>query len=471
MICVALILFLLLTLLAMYLYFLRLYKAQEHLLAEIRGQREATVHLMHRIGLNINSSLDLDGSLETIAEYIVEQTHAESGAIYLLDADGKTLQARVVTGLFPPMHRTTDYILTKQKFLSEKIKRDRIELGEGIIGFVAKTGESLLISDALADPRVPRTSTDFLQIQTMMVTPLRIRQKIVGVFAVVNKTRNEPFHDQDLRLLEQLAVQAALTVDIVRLYEHQAAQRRLEQELQLATEFQKMLLPRELPEVSDLDIGAITQPALEVGGDYYDIFWVEEQKLLALAIVDVSGKGIPGGLVAASLRSSLRAEAASGDCPREVLKRVNRHIFRDTKEGVFITVTYGLLDVEKRLFSFARAGHEPTLVWNRENPAPRVCAPSGIALGLVQDPMFDVLEECEVELKTGDVVVMYTDGVIEAANQDGEEYGLPRFQKILGTRLTHPSNALIEGVLEDIHQFTKGIPQQDDITLLVFRLL
>jgi sigma-B regulation protein RsbU (phosphoserine phosphatase) len=437
---------------------------------EIRNQREAAVDLLNRIGLSINTSLDLDGALGTIAEYIVETTRAESGAIYLFEPDGKSLHARAVIGLFPPMHETTNYVLTKQKYLSEKIRKDTIQIGEGIIGFVASTGESVLITDALSDPRVPRTATDFLQIHSMMVSPLRIRQKIIGAFAVVNKKGDTPFQESDLRLVSQLAVQAALTVDIVRLYEHQAAQRRIEQELQVAQEFQRMLLPQEFPQIPGIDLAALTKPALEVGGDYYDLFWVEPDKKLGVAIVDVSGKSIPGALVLAMVRSALKVEAAASESPREVLRRMNRHIVRDTKENVFVTVTYGILDVETLKFRFARAGHEPLVVCNPSRSEASVLMPEGIALGLVRDDIFDVLEECEIQLEARDVVIFYTDGVIEATDSKENEYGQEEFLLNARKRLDLPAARQIKEILEDIQLFTGDIPQHDDITLIMMKI-
>lgn len=445
--------------------------AYERVHAEIRNQREAAVDLLNRIGFNINANLDLEGPLETITEYLVESTYAESGAIFLLENDGKVLQARTVVGLFPPMHHTIDYVVTKQKYLKQKIKHDKIEMGEGIIGFVAKTGEAVLIPDAMNDPRVPKTSTDFLQIQSMMVSPMQIRQKIVGVFAVVNKKRGGPFDEQDLRLLNQLSTQAALTVDIVRLYEHQEERRRIERELSLAKDFQRMLLPRSLPGFKGLDLAAISQPALEIGGDYYDLFWLEPDKKLAVTVVDVSGKSIPAALVVAVIRSTLRAEATLDASPVDVLRRVNRHLLEDTTEQVFATVSYGILDVENKKFRFARAGHEPLIIFGLNREEPITCMPDGIAMGMVDDVTFSsILQECEIQLEEGDTAVLYTDGVIEAIDTEGHEYGSPRFIQTMQRQLKESAQNQIQYLMQDIHAFTSGIEQHDDITLVSMKI-
>jgi phosphoserine phosphatase RsbU/P len=436
---------------------------------EFRKQRDAAVDLLNRIGLSINATSDLDGALETITEYIVESTGAEAGAIYLLDATGRTLQARTVHGLFPPMHQARGADRTKHKYREERIKQEKVNIGEGIIGFVAKAGESLLISDALSDPRTPKASEDFLQVRSMMAAPLRTRQRIMGVFAVVNKKGPTAFGDPDLRLLEQLAVQAALTVDIVCLYERQAAQQRIEQELHLAQEFQKMLLPSVLPKAEGLDIAGFSKPAQEVGGDYYDVFWVQPPAYLGVVIVDVAGKGIPGALVMAIFRSVLRAEAPGAMSPREVLKRVNRRILEDTKENMFVTVLYGIINVPTRRIRIVRAGHEPMIVCTASGET-RECMPEGIAVGMVEDEMFDVLEEHEIDLKDGDTAILYTDGAIEAVNAQWEEYGSDRFLEGIRGRAARSAEQQIQGILEDIQGFTGGIPQQDDITLMAVRI-
>ncbi|HBF33352.1 TPA: hypothetical protein DDW35_02185 [Candidatus Sumerlaeota bacterium] len=436
---------------------------------EFRRQSDAVTDMLNVVGMKINTALDLDGALDTITEFVVKTTQSEAGAVFLLDNAGKTLQAHAVVGLFPPMRNTPDYVVDDRRRLVEKVKHDHLEMGEGLIGFVAKTGESLLISNALSDPRIPQTPADFLQIQSIMVAPLRTRQRIIGVLALVNKKHGGKFNEQDLYLLEQLSTQASLTVDIVRLYQLQAGQRRIEQELQIAKEFQQMLLPHELPHLEGWDIAAFSKPALEVGGDYYDIFWVEPGALLGITIVDVAGKGIRGALVMAIFRSLLKAEAAGRNSPKEVLTRVNTRILEDTQNKVFVTAIYAILDVRTLTMKVARAGHEPLLICNAKNPEARVCQPGGIAIGLVDSAMFGVLEECEVPLEKGDTIVLYTDGVIEASDREGNVFGAERFSANLQKRLDRSAEELVHAVMDDISVYAATMPQQDDITLIALK--
>ena len=440
---------------------------------ELRHQREAVVDMLNRIGQRLHVSHDLDASLGIIAEYLVETTHAESGAVYLLDADGKGLRPRAVVGrppnLCPP--RPSPAEPHGGGVPEAGVRNGTVLLGEGIIGLVAQRGEPVLISNAASDPRVPRPAgPDEPVVRSLVAAPLRVRQTIVGVCVLANRQDRPTFEDQDLGLLQQLATQAALTVDVVRLYDHEQEQRRLEHELTIARQFQSMLLPREFPEPEGFDIWAFNNPATEVGGDYFDFIWVEKPLYLGIAVVDVSGKGIPGALVMALVRTTLRLVAPACLSPREVLRKVNQRVREDVAENVFITMTYAILDTRNRRLLFARAGHEPLVVVGDEaHGRPAVLQPSGIALGLVGEEIFDILEEHEVQLAPGDTAILYTDGAVEALNSANEEYGPDRFVAGLQQRHARSAREQIEGVLLEIGNYTGGIPQQDDITLLAVK--
>jgi len=432
-------------------------------------EREAVLSFLHKIGERLTTGIDLQGSLEIITNFIVEYTHAESGAIFLLNEEDQLLRAKVVLGLFPPLHKTTGYVFTKRKYLTERIMKDHIRLGEGIIGHVAQTGQSQLITDAQSDPRVPETTSDFIPIESLMVSPLKIKDKVLGVLAVVNKRDGHIFTNRDMSLLVSLSDQAAVTVDIVKLYDQLANQQRLEQELRLARDFQSLLLPKKCPSIPGLDMAAFNEPALEVGGDYFDFIWVDEDHL-GVAIGDVSGKGIPGALVMAMVRSILRAESRNNLSPSAVLKVVNEYVRQDTKSNVFITMTYAVIDVKNQVICFSRAGHEPLVSFRADQNDPSLYTPEGIALGLVDADIFKVTSEKEINLANGDLIVLYTDGVVEAMNDSSQEYGQQRFLEVIKGSRNGKAEGVIDAVIKDMKQFTRGIPQHDDITMIAFKV-
>ena len=410
--------------------------------------------------------------LEIITEYIVEVTDAESGAAFVVDPADNQLVAKAVQGMFPPLNPTTGYVLTKQKYLSERVKRERIPLGQGVLGESAQTNQPILVDDAANDPRVPKVALDYLAIRSLMVAPLRSGGQVVGVVAVVNKRSADAFSEDDLNLLLPLSDQAASTVALVKLYGELAMKQRIEQELRVAHDFQRMLLPRECPSVPGFEISAFSMPALEVGGDYYDFFFVDdERRHLGVVIADVSGKGIPGALIMSLVRSTIRAEARNNLSPRDVLLRANERTYADTKENVFITVTYGILDTVERKFRFVRAGHEPLVKFRADSENAQLISPEGIAMGMVDSDLFSMVQEAVVNLETGDTAYLYTDGVVEAMDAAEEEYGQKRYFDFLAAHRTLPPQEIIEKCLEDIREFTRGHPQHDDITMIAIRVL
>lgn len=435
-------------------------------------ERESVLLFLHRMGEMVTREADLETTLEIITEFIIEETKASAGAIYLMEEDkgDRHLRARVVRGLFPPLQPVgSGYVLTKRRYLHDKVRAERIALGEGVVGAVAQTGEGLLIADAKQEPRIPKEAHELVPLETMMLMPLKIRDRLVGVSAVVNKrAQGQAFTEQDMGLLAALADQAAVTVNIVQLYDELSEKQRIESELKIAMDFQRLLLPAEMPEAEGFEIAAYCTPALEMGGDYYDFIRVDDRHL-GIVIADVSGKGIPGALIMAMVRSALRAEAPGRLQPAEVLRIINQRVYEDTRENVFITMTYAILDLVANTLRFARAGHEPLITCPRENARPVLYTPEGIALGLVEGEVFDVIEDLTVDLSDVDLAVLYTDGVIEAMNERGEEYGQERFFGVLQTAAAEGASALIQTLLADITDFTRGIPQHDDITLVTLR--
>lgn len=446
---------------------------EKHLSQELKKretQREAVYRFLDLFGGRLTTgTLTVEPALELVTEFISDQTDAEAAAAFLLDTD-KKLSARVVHGMFPPLMQSTGYVLTKQRFLTERIKREKIPLGEGIIGEVAESGNAVLVKDATLDPRVPKIESPVVAIRTIMVAPLIAHGRTLGVLAVVNKRGVGAFQSADLDLLVTLADQAASTVELVRLSEEHTEKQRLEQELKLAHDIQQMLLPDRAPQVDGFSIAAFSSPALEVGGDYYDFIWVDEEKRhLGVAIADVSGKGIPGAMIMTVVRCTMRATAPGNLSPRDVLIRLNERVYADTGENVFVTITYGILDVHERKFTFSRAGHEP-LVMVGINTALSLSSPTGIAMGLVESDMFSILEERTVKFTPGDTAVFYTDGVVEAMDSENREYGQKRFFDLIESNRTCRPQDIIKKTLDDISDFIGENPQHDDITMVAMRM-
>ncbi len=407
------------------------YEAIEGSRHRLGRERQVIFSFLQRIGAAFTTALDLDQVLKIILESALETTEASAGSIYLYDAETKILAPRIVLNFFPPLHVDTPAASSEQRTeeLEAEMVAQNFALGEGVIGQVAQEGRARLIQDVRAEHIMLGTTTDFMRNRSMLLVPLKVRDEPLGVMAVLNKQRGS-FSLEDQFSLQALADQGALSINNAVLTMEVGKQERIRRELQIARDIQKMLLPDKCPIVKGFDIAARGSSATEVGGDYYDFFWVDEDRL-GIVVADVSGKGVPAALTVAMMRSVFRTQA-TGNCDvRDVLSRVNAFMTGDMRRDMFITCIYGILQISTRQFSWSRAGHEPLLVAHDSGEID-VLKPEGFALGIIDSPDFDqLLDVHTIDLQSGDRVLIFTDGLTEAMNANGEEFGMERILGIL----------------------------------------
>jgi anti-anti-sigma factor len=248
-------------------------------------------------------------------------------------------------------------------------------------------------------------------------------------------------------------------------------QERLQKEMQVAQEIQHTLLPKRVPAISGYDISSYYKAAKEVGGDYYDFVRVDDETL-GVVVADVSGKGVPGSLVMTMIRTALRMEARGNYSAAEVMARMNDFVTEDMKKGMFVTIFYAILDSKNRIISYASAGHNPMILYRAETDETYFLNPRGFPVGisLPDDTLFRRSIDVEkIKLKKDDMLVIYTDGVTEAMNENREQYGEERLVQLikLGGRLT--PQEFIDRLSEDIKGFTGDQPQNDDITVVAIK--
>lgn len=246
---------------------------------------------------------------------------------------------------------------------------------------------------------------------------------------------------------------------------------RMSKELEIARGIQQSLLPTAFPEVESIEVAAVCESATEVGGDYFDLLAIDNRRV-GVVIADVSGKGVPGLIVMGVARSVIRAQARQHLSPREVLIRANDIIAPDIHRGMFVTVLYGVLDIERRTFSFANAGHNPLVIVKKFGPVPyELIKTQGRPVGFMAGAFFDDrLEETTLPLDEGDTIFTYTDGIMDSLNKNDQEFGMDRLLETLADKRAVPVQEIIETILQRIAKFVGDRPQQDDMTMLAITL-
>jgi len=250
---------------------------------------------------------------------------------------------------------------------------------------------------------------------------------------------------------------------------HISERERMKHELQIARDVQMSLLPTSIPPAIGLDIAARCVPALEVGGDYYD-FVLPRTGKLGIVVGDVSGKGTEGAFYMTLTKGFLKAVARSSDSPAEVLMEANSLFYENVARGNFISIIYALVDPLRSTVTIARAGHNPAILCRPGSSSTEVIQPRGIALGLEPGDVFSkTIEEVTLPFRTGDVLVLYTDGFVESMNRAGEQFGDERFQTAIAGLAERRADDIVEGILQKVQSFAGKAVQHDDMTIVVVR--
>jgi len=298
------------------------------------------------------------------------------------------------------------------------------------------------------------------------VVPLIAEQAAIGAL-MINTRLPRLFDEEEVRLLRLLANQAAIAIVKARLHLEELKQRQVELELAAARQIQLSLLPKYSPVVPGWEFAEFYQPAQLVGGDFYDFFELPgEPGRLGLVIADVAGKGMPAALFMALSRTMIRTAGLSGRAPAAALLRANQLILNDSRAEMFLTAFYAELDTRSGRLAYARAGHNRPLWWQAAIGELDDLAGDGIVLGAIEAIE---LEECEIDVAPGDLVLFYTDGVTDAMNGAGQQFGVERLRDAVAADPTASARQILSGIVRAVGEFTGDTPQFDDLTLVVVK--
>jgi phosphoserine phosphatase RsbU/P len=331
---------------------------------------------------------------------------------------------------------------------------------------VRKAINPLIYQEAMVDRRVRAGAAD--GIASLVVVPLVGRERHLGaLFATKDVVRG--FERDEVETISILAAQASLAIENANLFEQQVERERLERELAIAREVQQRLLPQHVPAMEGLSIQASSVPAQEVGGDYYDFVELEGNRL-GIIVADVSGKGTSAAFYMAEMQGIFQSVSRLASTPADFLYHANIAISQSLERNVFVSVIYGIVDIDKQEFVLARAGHCPAAAVGIGGEA-RFLRSQGIGLGLDRGELFRrSLVETTIHLQPGDVFVLYTDGVVESRSPDGEEYGYDRVLKVLETSREEDASDIHTALIRDLNDFvTEGAEYGDDMTLMVLK--
>jgi phosphoserine phosphatase RsbU/P len=401
---------------------------------------------LYEITRAMNSSLDFDEVLNTVLDSMMQVTRAQHGFLMVADEAGslRTQVARSLDGdLAEASYSTTvvnQVVAMRQPLLTNNAQFDtRYKVGESII---AKG------------------------LRAILCAPMMVQDRLVGVVYVDTSIRTGTFTQADLSLLSAVSGQAAVAIENARLYLVAVEKGRMEHELQMAREIQESLLPRQMPHLPGYQVAAHWQSAREVAGDFYDLFLLPDGAL-AVVIADVADKGAAAALFMASARSMIRSHALAGFSPFETLSRTNDMIVADAGDGTFVTVYYSLFRLGG-IATHLNAGHNPPAIYRHHTKQVSFLPRGGRALGwFLNNP----LTPLDLSLEPGDVIVYYTDGLTDAENDLGDNYGEKRLAESLVACAELDAAEMLQTLVHSVDRFCAGVLPFDDLTLCVIRYI
>jgi len=455
--------------------FVSVYRRQREMIAALRQAREKirleetrVFDFLHGLGAALTAVSKPTDLHVLIVEGALRILDGHAGALYLADRSADVLRPTFATRNCPPFFDVPEKLIREANFSWPGYLRLRTVAPEdGVLGSVWRDREPLLLRGE--DSRLAALRVGPLKTKSAMLCPLFYGEESLGVLAIARGPMSDDFQPSDFQIFKAISEQSAFALYTATIFSEAAEKKRLDQDLQVAHEIQRILLPANSPEISGFQISGINVPARQVSGDYYDYIKIDETHY-GLAIADVSGKGVPASLIMAMCRSVLRSNAAGQLSPSSVLREVNLQLFPDIKEDMFISMAYAIIERDSGTITLCRAGHDAPLLYNARDQTVSKINPPGMALGIDSGGVFNrVTNDFSLTLETNDCLVLYTDGVTEALDTEGDEFGMANVIKAIQASASDGAAGIITRLTDDLRAFVGNHPQHDDITLIVIR--
>lgn len=338
-----------------------------------------------------------------------------------------------------------------------------MRLGIQLTGWMHKNHRPLVINDLANDDRFGGLDAASLPYKSLLSVPLELKGRLIGILNLFDKINGE-ITNEDARLAAIIASQCGQVIENARLYAEEVELRHLQEDMHNATAIQKLLLPQAPPDIPGIDLAGVSYPARSVGGDYFDFIDLGDNRW-GIALGDVSGKGMPAALLMASLQATMRGTSRTASSVSECVAATNRLLVASTDSKTFVTLFYAVYDANNRRLTYCNAGHNPPMRLRVDDTIETLDTGGPIA------GAFDwaTFEEETLELEVGEQLLIYTDGVTEAADPSDEQFGEERLEKLIHDRKGSPARELIDRVVTDVLAFQKDAPVMDDITLVCMR--
>jgi phosphoserine phosphatase RsbU/P len=416
-----------------------------------------------QVAQSVANAESLDDLLGSIARMTPILVGVESCVIFLYND-----QSFVISQYYGMSEEQHEMTIGRNFSQGEFPLLDRVlELNEMVIGSIDLSEPDSWLTPTLSDSKEDLFYAMEMEENLLIGLPLSIKSDFFGVMMIEESSKARRFRQKRVDIVKGIAQQLAMSIQNEQFQLETAARERLEYEFNLARQIQQTFMPEKMPEFKNWELAAYWKPARQVGGDFYDLFELPNGEL-GLIIADVSDKGIPAALFMAVTRTLLRAVILDESSPAQVLKRINALLIPENEQGMFVTTVLAVLSLKKSTLSYANAGHNPPFLINSEDGKIEKLTRTGMALG-IQDNV--EIEEREVHFNKDDCLLLYTDGLTEAASLEGDLFGDDRLEQLLNEKRCYPPEEIIRSIEEEVFDFMETNILADDLTMMLIKRL
>lgn len=419
------------------------------------------------ISESITGSVNLDRLLDYTNQALIKSTKADGGVIFLIDDFDDVLNAKSFIGQFPPPYKLPADLPHKPIRVETNFRYAQIPFTGNIFGETAVSAEPVHIKSGADDPRVyVNGPEEFLKPGSYIIVPLSVKGRIVGVSGLAKLPQREPFSAQDFRIAKTLAGYAGAAINNVYCIQEVLEHADLEREAEIAADIQKTLLPKQLPDLPEVGFGSFFSPVRGICGDYYDIILARRDRI-ALVIADVAGKGILSSMVMMMLRSILHLVTNTTKSAAVILDWVNKGITGKINVDHFATLAYVSYSPLTHEIEYSNAGHQPMLLWKAAEHKIQEVHVNSDPIGVERGSFY---EEIKLTVAQGDIIILFTDGLVEALNAEGRQYGLASLSKVVSEHSGESAKDIAAAVKQNMKAFLTTAVIHDDQTLLVMKI-
>jgi serine phosphatase RsbU (regulator of sigma subunit) len=442
-------------------------EAREHQVKMYGLERELNHKIVSRMSASLHDFSDLNKSITNYLKNLCDGIEAKSAAIYIWDAAQNRYHCLELYGVFFPLVRGNEMSFTHVEALREIAFSQDITDKYNIVWVCGMSREGAHIPYASQDNRILSLGSRAANIQTLILEPLVFDKELLGVLVIENKLYERYFTESDAYLVRNFSHYATMILKAHDVALEKQGQIRTQMELQLGNKIQSGLLPSRIPTFPGISLAGSMDPAKEIGGDYFDFIPLGNSSL-GIVVGDVSGKGVPAGMVMTSLYALLHAECRHYLNSYRTLVQVNALLAANIADNMFASMLFFEWNSERKILHYTSCGHEHILHFSVAENKLNCIRSGGIALAMVEDNS-KIIKEKSLPVAPGDTVVLYTDGVTESMNPDGAMFGLERLKTFVEMHQSLPAEQIRVDLLETLRTFAHGAPQADDITIIVMK--